>query len=315
MSINRISLYHLETLIWIDRLGTFSAAAERLNTTQPAVSARMRELEQRMGTALFRRDGRGMSLTAAGRKLVRDCDPLLRDMQRALLGSGGFAEASGVVRIGAGEIAAASCLPAFVAALKADMPDVGLEIEIDLTANLIQQLLTGRTDIAFAAGPVAHPALKTRPIGEVALVWLASPAVAAAFEVEGGAEGGGAPAVPVWSLASHSPIHGRMRDAIQSSRIAQKSLNLCNNARMMIDVARAGGGVGIFPESMVRGEVASGALVELVGMPALAPVEFQVAMRVADTEPVLARIFDEAAKLRIAAATLTPVNDGPAAAA
>lgn len=295
MSISRVSLYHLETLLWIDRLGTFSAAAERLNTTQPAVSARMRELEQRLGSTLFRRDGRTMSLTAAGRKLVRDCDPLLRDMQLALLGSGGYGEASGVVRIGAGEIAAASCLPGFVAALKADMPNVGLEIEIDLTANLIQQLLTGRTDIAFAAGPIAHPALKTSPIGEVALVWLASHTVAAAF-----AEGA---AVPVWSLASHSPIHGRMRDAINASRIAPKSLNLCNNARTMIDIARTGGGVGIFPEPMVRGDLASGTLVEIADMPALAPVEFHVAMRVSDSEPVLAQIFDRAAELNLAEAS------------
>lgn len=292
MSISRVSLYHLETLLWIDRLGTFSAAAERLNTTQPAVSARMRELEQRLGTRLFRRDGRTMSLTAAGRKLVRDCDPLLRDMQVALLGSGGFAEASGVVRIGAGEIAAASCLPAFVADLKADMPNVGLEIEIDLTANLIQQLLTGRTDIAFAAGPIAHPALKTQPIGEVALMWLASPAVAAAFAA-------GEAQLPVWSLASHSPIHGRMRDAIEASRIAQESLNLCNNARTMIDIAKAGGGVGIFPEPMARAEVAAGALVELSDMPILAPVAFHVAMRVSDSEPVLARIFERAALLSL----------------
>ncbi|WP_422059988.1 LysR family transcriptional regulator [Sphingopyxis sp.] len=293
MSINRVSLYHLETLLWIDRLGTFSAAAERLNTTQPTVSARMRELEQRLGTALFRREGRAMSLTAAGRKLVRDCDPLLRDMQVALLGSGGYGEASGVVRIGAGEIAAASCLPAFVAELKGDMPQVGLEIEIDLTANLIQQLLTGRTDIAFAAGPIAHPALKTHPIGAVGLVWLASPAIASAFA-------GGEVKVPVWSLASHSPIHGRMRDAIEASRIAQKSLNLCNNARTMIDIAKAGGGIGIFPLPMVRAEIESGALTRIGGMPALAPVEFQVAMRVADTEPVLAQIFDRAAKLNLA---------------
>ncbi|KTE28077.1 MULTISPECIES: LysR family transcriptional regulator [unclassified Sphingopyxis] len=292
MSISRVSLYHLETLLWIDRLGTFSAAAERLNTTQPAVSARMRELEQRLGTRLFRRDGRTMSLTAAGRKLVRDCDPLLRDMQVALLGSGGFAEASGVVRIGAGEIAAASCLPAFVADLKADMPNVGLEIEIDLTANLIQQLLTGRTDIAFAAGPIAHPALKTQPIGEVALMWLASPAVAAAFAA-------GEAQLPVWSLASHSPIHGRMRDAIEASRIAQESLNLCNNARTMIDIAKAGGGVGIFPEPMARAEVAAGALVELSDMPVLAPVAFHVAMRVSDSEPVLARIFERSALLSL----------------
>ena len=296
MSINRVSLYHLETLLWIDRLGTFSAAAERLNTTQPAVSARMRELEQRLGTALFHRDGRTMALTAAGRKLVRDCDPLLRDMQVALLGSGGFAEASGVVRIGAGEIAAASCLPAFVAELKADMPHVGLEIEIDLTANLIQQLLTGRTDIAFAAGPIAHPALKTSPIGGVGLVWLASPDVAAKF-LDQSHDG----PIPVWSLASHSPIHGRMRDAIAASRIAQASLNLCNNARTMIDIAQADGGVGIFPEPMVRTEIATGALIELTGMPPLAPVEFHVAMRVSDSEPVLARMFDRAGRLSLAA--------------
>ncbi|MDZ3830427.1 MAG: LysR family transcriptional regulator [Sphingopyxis sp.] len=294
MSINRVSIYHLETLLWIDRLGTFSAAAERLNTTQPAVSARMRELEQRLGTVLFRREGRAMSLTPAARKLVRDCDPLLRGLQSALLGSGSFSESSGVVRIGAGEIAAASCLPPFVAALKADMPNVGLEIEIDLTANLIQQLLTGRTDLAFAAGPIAHPALKTRPIGAVALVWLASPATAAAFS-----DAGDGASLPIWSLASHSPIHGRMRDAIDAARIAPRALNLCNNARMMIDIARAGGGIGIFPEPMVRSELAIGALVELAGLPALAPVEFHVAIRVADTEPVLARIFDRAAELRM----------------
>lgn len=294
MSISRVSLYHLETLLWIDRLGTFSAAAERLNTTQPAVSARMRELEQRLGSTLFRRDGRTMSLTAAGRKLVRDCDPLLRDMQLALLGSGGYGEASGVVRIGAGEIAAASCLPGFVAELKADMPNVGLEIEIDLTANLIQQLLTGRTDMVFAAGPIAHPALKTSPIGEVGLVWLASPAVAARL-------GGGDRALPVWSLASHSPIHSRMRDAVAASRIAQDSLNLCNNARTMIDIAKADGGVGIFPEPMARGEIESGALIEIADMPELAPVAFHVAMRVADSEPVLARIFDRAAQLSLSA--------------
>ena len=121
----------------------------------------------------------------------------------------------------------------------------------------------------------------------------ASPAVAAAFA-------SGDTGLPVWSLASHSPIHGRMREAIAASRIAQKSLNLCNNARTMIDIAKAGGGIGIFPLPMVRGEVASGALVEIGGMPALAPVEFQVAMRVADTEPVLTQIFARAAQLDLA---------------
>src|SRR3546814_18720347 len=61
MSINRIAFYHLETLLWIARLGTFAAAAERLNTTQPAISARVGELENHLGTVLFRREGRTRS--------------------------------------------------------------------------------------------------------------------------------------------------------------------------------------------------------------------------------------------------------------
>jgi len=294
MAINRIGLFHLETLLWIDRLGTFAAAAERLNTTQPAISARVRELEAHLGARLFRREGRTMSFTPAGRQLVRDCAPLWSDLQSVLLRCGGLAEASGVVRIGTGEIAAASCLPDFVARLKAQMPHVSLELDIDLTANLIQQLLVGRADIAFAAGPVAHPALQSSPIGGVRLVWLASPAIAASFR-----NGGGDRTIPIWSLASHSPIYGRMRDAIAASRIAHKSLNLCNNARMMIDIAKAGGGIGIFPEPMARADMMNGALVELGDMPDLAPIEFHVARRVSDNDPVVAAIFEQASALRL----------------
>ncbi|KKW91537.1 MULTISPECIES: LysR family transcriptional regulator [Sphingobium] len=294
MAINRIGLYHLETLLWIDRLGTFAAAADRLNTTQPAISARVRELEAHLGARLFRREGRHMSLTPTGRQLVRDCGPLWGDLQTVLMRCGGFQEASGVIRIGTGEIIAAGCLPAFISDLKKTMPLISLEIEIDLTANLIQQLLTGRTDIAFAAGPIAHPALMSCPIGLVSLVWLASPDVAAAFHA-----GKADRLIPVWSLASHSPIHGRMREAIAASQIAHSLLNLCNNARIMIDIARAGGGIGIFPESMARDEVASGALVVLEGMPALAPIEFHVSKRAFDNEPVTHAIFERASALRL----------------
>lgn len=294
MAISRISFYHIETLLWIDRLGTFAAAAERLNTTQPAISARIRELEAHLGASLFRRDGRTMSLTPAGRQLVRDCRALWGDMQRTLLSCGGYGEAGGVVRIGTGEIVAASCLPGFLSALKADMPLVSLELEIDLTANLIAQLLKGRTDIAFAAGPIAHPLLRACPIGDVGLVWLASPEMAESFRRTRSDR-----PIPVWSLASHSPIHGRMRDAIAESRIAQKSLNLCNNARMMIDVAKTGGGIGIFPEPMAFEQIARGDLVKLEGMPTLAPVEFHVAMRASDHEPLTTEIFERASQLRL----------------
>ncbi|MFC3213304.1 LysR family transcriptional regulator [Novosphingobium panipatense] len=176
----RIALFHLETLMWIHRLGTFAAAAHRLNTTQPAISARVREIEEQLGVSLFQREGRRMVLSARGRRLVQASEPLYRGLEHVLLEASDFAGATASVRIGSGEIAAASCLPAFIQAVERDRPGIAMEIDLDLTARLLQQLLAGTRDIVFLAGPVASPGMKTAPIGSVELVWAAGAQVAAA---------------------------------------------------------------------------------------------------------------------------------------
>ena len=60
----------LETLLWIVRLGGVGAAARHLNLTQPAVTRRVRALEGELGAQLFRREGRNVALTQAGRNCV-----------------------------------------------------------------------------------------------------------------------------------------------------------------------------------------------------------------------------------------------------
>lgn len=293
MAMNRIALYHIETLLCIDRLGTFAAAAQRLNTTQPAISARVRELEAHLGMQIFKREGRMMALTPTGRQLVRDFGSIWGSLQDCLLNNAGFEEASGIIRIGAGEIAAASCLPAFVASLKSSMPSVSLEIEIELTANLILQLINGRTDIAFAAGAIAHPALKTSSIGSVELMWLGSPAVAEAIKQ------GGQAAPAIWSLSDQSPLYQAMREAIRAADITHASINLCNNVRSMIDIVSAGCGIGLFPHTMVEQALAARTLVPLGNTPNPPPVEFHVAIRAAEIDPLVLEIFRRSALLNI----------------
>lgn len=295
MPINRIAFYHLETLLWIARLGTFAAAAQRLNTTQPAISARIRELEGHLGATLFRREGRTMTLTSAGRDLVRRSEPLWASFQSVLLECGDISGATGTIRIGAGEIAAASCLPGFVADLKHDLPNVSLELDIALTADLIQALLGGHTDLAFGAGRIAHPALRTTPIGSVDLLWLASPATVTAMESKTSGD------IPVWSLSALSPLYRIMKDAIATSDLRHRPVNLCNNMRMMIDIAGTGGGIGIFPHPMVRQQIAEGTLVPVPGAPDMPAIEFQVAIRAAEADPLVLAIFDRASTLDLRA--------------
>lgn len=289
MAINRIAFYHLETLLWIARLGTFAAAAARLNTTQPAISARVRELESHLGTALFRREGRAMALTPAGRQLVRESEPLWARFQTVLTGCSDIGGARGVVRVGSGEIAAAICLPSFVTALGRDLPNVTLEIDIALTVDLIQQLASGQADMIFGAGPVAHPLLSSTPIGGVDLVWLASPAIASAPP----------PRPPVWSLSSASPLYHIVKDALAHSPLAASPVNLCNNVRTMIDIVTRGGGVGAFPEAMVRAHLDNGRLARLPDMPPLPQIAFHVAVRAAESDPLVLAIFGRASDLRL----------------
>ncbi len=286
----RIAIYHLETLLWIARLGTFRAAAERLNTTQPAISARVREIEEQLGIALFRRDGRNMVLTARGRRLVKECEPLWAGFEAALLTASGFEGATGTVRIGSGEIAAASCLPAYVQEVERDLPGVTLEIELDLTARMLQQLLGGMIDMAFLAGPVASPGIRTAEIGALGLVWVAGKETARA--------GGFAQNLPVWSLPSHSPLHGVTLESLAQGEITPRSISTCNNVRTLTEIVSGGGGAAVLPETMVRSLLASGALVEVLPRP-MRKIQFEAAIRSTESDPVVLELFRRAALLRI----------------
>lgn len=287
----RISLYHLETLLWISRLGTFGAAAERLNTTQPAVSARIRELENQIGFRLFEKAGRNMALTVRGREFVRECEPLWASIERTFLQSGRFEGASGIVRIGAGEIAAATRLPSFFTALKADMPRVTFEVEIDLSHGLLQKLLGANCDLIFLAGPIASPQIEIAPIGAVDLAWVASPTLAADQGFDGAAP-------TLWLLHRHSPIHGVARASLDTAGLRDATINTGNNARLLIDIVLAGGGISLLPEIMVRDHLQSGKLVRL--RPDLdRSVTFFAAIRAQERDPLIRDIFERASALRI----------------
>jgi DNA-binding transcriptional LysR family regulator len=280
---HRLAIYHLETLIWIARLGTFRAAADRLNTTQPGISARVREIEGQLGVELFRREGRGVTLTVRGRQLVQDCEPLLAGFERALLEAGNYRGATGVVRIVSGEIAAASCLPEFTKGLMVDLPGVTLQIDLDLTGRMIQQVIAGTRDVAFLAGPIVSPGLRTAPIGEVSLAWLASPGIGANTKLRSG--------IPIWSVGEHSPMHQMTREGLNRTEFPARAINTCS-------IVACGGGAAVFPITMAQRYLADGRLVEL--QPHLRfSIEFEAAVRSNETDPIILEFFRRASSLKI----------------
>jgi DNA-binding transcriptional LysR family regulator len=289
----RISLYHLETLLWISRLGTFAAAAERLNTTQPAISARIRELEHQLRFPLFQRAGRNMALTVRGRQFVKECEPLWASIEQVLLRSGSLEGASGIIRIGTGEIAAATCLPLFLTDLNRELPKVNFEVEIDLSHGLLQKLLSATSDLIFLAGPVVSPNVETAPVGSVDLVWTASAALAAGSSIEDSS-------MPLWLLHRHSPIHDIALASLAEAGLSRLTVNSCNNVRALIDILLAEGGIGFVPEIMVREHLDRGSLVDI--RPKIRrSIAFQAAIRAQETDPLVRGVFERARALRIMA--------------
>src|SRR3990172_300153 len=125
-----IDLRNLETLIWVARLGGFSLAAQRLNTTQPGVSQRISALEEDLGVKLFEREPRRVVLTAKGRELLPYAEQMLRLRVEMLKVAGSTELFRGHVRLGVSETIVHTKLIKLVESIRATYPSVTLEIEV-----------------------------------------------------------------------------------------------------------------------------------------------------------------------------------------
>ena len=141
----------------VARLGGMNKAAAELNTVQSNVTSRIRLLEERIGTPLFRRHTRGVALTAAGERLLpyaRQIARLLAEAKRAVEDDG---SPKGKLVIGSLETTAAYRLPPVVSHYAAAFPAVSLSLRTATNTDLIDSVLTHKLDGAFVCGPIAHP--------------------------------------------------------------------------------------------------------------------------------------------------------------
>ncbi len=154
--------------------GGIGRAAGVLNTVQSNVTGRIRALEQALGTPLFYRGSRGVTLTSAGERLLpyaRQVAGLLADAKQAVLSE---AELCGPLRLGSMETTAALRLPRLLIEYANLVPEVDITLETGPTEALIAAVLDRRIEGAFVSGPVTHGSLCAVPILEEELVLVAS---------------------------------------------------------------------------------------------------------------------------------------------
>lgn len=234
------SIKQIEAFYWSGQLGSFVAAADRLNTTQSNISKRIQELEYTLGVELFDRAKRAIRLTAKGTELMRLSDEMLRlHMQLRQVGKSALA-VDGPFRFGVTEAVALTWLPRFSQLIQTSFPGLIPISTVDTTANLNTLLQDRKIDLAIGTERNFDPNLSLVPLVEVHRVWVASPALIPHDRRLTAVEIAALPMLGHGDASVHRNLADRyLRESGITPRIVSSCTSMSALARMVID------GIGI----------------------------------------------------------------------
>ena len=266
-----INLRTLEAFYWVARLGGFGRAAEKLHTTQPAVSARIAQMEAAFDVRLLERDRRRrVTLTPKGIEMLAQAERMLalRGEMVALLSSP--TQLGGTVRLGVSESIVHLWLAELVQRLHAEHPRITLDISVDVSQRLRDGVLAGEMDVGIVLGPVAAPQVVNLPLGEVALAWVASPNLPMR---DGPLDLAALAAWPILTYARATRPYRQVADLFATTAGTRLFANssLSSIVRMAVD----GIGIGAIPPAVIGRELADGSLVLLDALPRLDPLVYE----------------------------------------
>ena len=164
----------LKTFLWVAKLGGIRRAANEMSLSQPAISARISALEDELGVSLFERQKTGVVLTKEGLLLRTHAEKIESYLEQAKAELTPNSEIKGIIRIGVAETIAQSWLSIFLTSIRKTYPKLIVELSVDISINLRDQLLTRHLDLAFLMGPLAEGNVENLNLPTVKLGWFCS---------------------------------------------------------------------------------------------------------------------------------------------
>ncbi len=280
-----LELRELEAFFWVGTLRSFSRAADRLRTSQPTISARVAALEAHLTVKLLERGGRRVRLTPLGAEMLGYAERMLGLRSQAEAAVSGAAGLRGHVRLGTAETVVHTWLPHFIRELETRHPRLSLELTVDTTPNLREELVRGELDLAILLGPISEPTMQSRLISTYPLSLVAAPSLGLAGRELTLADLARYPLI-TYSHRTRPTI--ALRELFRNAGLPQPRLiasaSLAANIRLAVD----GVGPATLPEILVAGEIAEGRLHALTVDFELAPLRFTVTHPRAPSDPLIA---------------------------
>lgn len=238
---------HFTIFVEVCRFLNFSQAAEALNTTQPAVSLAVKELESHYGVALFERMNRRVYLTPAGEALLATAQDVLRGFQEAeeTLGQGRPLALRVGANVSFGEAGLAQVLGRF----RQEHPRVRLRALVANSDKIQSLLAENQLDVGIVDGLGVSERLRAQPLYQEDLVLAAAPGrFPAPATVEELA------ALPLLLREPGSGLRSSVDRVFSQQGLAPQPLLESTSTAALAQAAKAGLGVAILPEALAQRE-------------------------------------------------------------
>lgn len=236
----------VRTFVTVVETGNISDAAVVLHRTQAAVSMALRRLEEDVGQRLLQRTSRGVKPTAAGNVLLPHAYTLLNAglAARAALNAG---EIAGTVRLGMLEDIAVGHLPRALKQFSSSFENVVLEVVIDGSASLGNQLVKGQLDIVIGDPALIH--LSPDVTWRHPLRWAAANTADATDDMPSANA-----AIPIVAFAGNCPWQDALFASMRDAGIDWKVVCTSTSLSAIQSAVQAGLGLGILLDWTIQRE-------------------------------------------------------------
>ncbi len=169
-----MNLQQIKTLVAIMEEGSFSAAAERLGLSHPAISLQIRHLEQEFNRPIFDRSTRPPTFTETGLRAAEAARQSLETIANiTLIGSG--KHHTDTLTVGAVPTVLQDSLPVILRKIQLKQPNLQVKVRSGLSSDLTSQVLNREIDVALVTGPIAQfPELDIVPLAKEPLFVIAN---------------------------------------------------------------------------------------------------------------------------------------------
>ncbi|QND74732.1 LysR family transcriptional regulator [Tardiphaga robiniae] len=295
----------LETFLWVVNLGSFRGAAQKLNTTQPAISQRIAQLEHEMGVRLLQRDRRMASPTPAGRQMLVYAEKLIGLRSEMMAAVGDRSAMRGVLRLGVAETIVHTLLTRLIKHVNISYPNLSLEIEVDITPNLNARLQAQEIDLAFVLGPLSTSNIRNRVLCDYPVGFLASPSLGLGNDLLSIHD---LAKFPIITFSRKTRPYEIARSLFNRPDLPPIRLHASASLSTVMHMAIEGLGIALIPTAIIENELADGRLQLLNTNLQLQPLTFSASWLASPDTAAIELVAGIAAQL----AQNSPLVDEPA---